>query len=125
MFYVISPPDHSDWQFPRDRLIERLQHDWAGATIRGPDGNEATRDVVWSYASPEGQLEGSQDRAGRVQYLNGPVSLIAEYALWWRHQVAEEQPLILYDESYTTVIPLTEGLSKEQVISALQGSPAV
>lgn len=119
MFYIVSPPDQTDWHIDRDELIELLRRDWPHMTISWPHQSLAARDVIWVLSDSEGDLEGSQDREGKAQYLDGPLTAIARYAAWWRGQVSADQPLILYDESYTTVVPLEAGITPDTVLDRL------
>jgi hypothetical protein len=118
MLYVVSPPDRTDWQFERGSLITLLQRDWPGIVVGGPR-DEADRDVVWTYRDPYGEIDGSQNRAGQAQYLEGPLPLVARFAAWLRRQVPAEQPLMLYDESYSTVIPLSPQIDEHQILERL------
>ena len=120
MFYVVSPPDRTDYQFERGRLITLLQRDWPGIVVGGPR-DQADRDVVWTYRDPDGEIDGSQNRAGQAQYLEGPLPLVARFAAWLRRQVPAEQPLMLYDESYSTVIPLAPHIDEQQILQRLSG----
>jgi len=121
MFYVICPPRRTDWHFDRELLIERLIADWPGVQIGGPEAALSSRDVVWSYSSDAGVLEGSQDRAGRAHYLDGPVSLVARYAAWWRGQVPPDQPLMLCDDGYNVRVNLDPDVTPERISEQLQG----
>ena len=121
MFYVVSPPDRTDWQFERGSLITMLQRDWPGIVVSGPRA-QADRDVVWTYRDQAGEIEGSQNRAGQAQYLEGPLPLVARFAAWLRRQVPAEQPLMLYDESYSTVIPLSPHIDDQQILRQLSSA---
>ena len=117
MFYVVSPPDETEWCVERSTLVGLLERDWPGVVLEV--GGDSTRDVVWRLATPDGEFEGSQDRAGHAQYLSGPTTTLARYAHWWRQQVPADQALVLYDESYSTVIPLDPGLSEADLSAQL------
>lgn len=119
MFYVISAPVASDLLVERDTLVQWLAQGWPGVVIEF-DRSLPTRDVVWRIAMPEGELEGSQDREGEAQYLDGPIATVVRYAQWLRQQVPESQALVLYDETYSTVIPLDPGTAEEDLLVALR-----
>lgn len=119
MFYVISPPGASDWSVDRDVLVQLLEQSWPDIAVE-LDSSLPTRDVAWRIAMPEGDLEGSQDREGQAQYLNGPVASLASYARWWRQQVPDAQALVLYDESYSSVVPLDPGVEEEDLVRSLE-----
>lgn len=118
MFYVISPPEATDWSVDQQTVVGLLQRGWPGIAVE-VDGGLPTRDVVWQITLPEGELEGSQDREGQAHYLNGPIETLARYAAWWRAQVPPTQPLVLYDETYTTVVPVNPGMTAEDILAAL------
>jgi hypothetical protein len=117
VFYVISPPNRTDWRFDRDVLRQRLVASWPGVQIAYEGDRHPARDIVWTYWSDGDELTGQQDTAGQAQYLRGPLELVAEYAAWWRSQVDIDQQLILYDESYATVVPLLPGIDASQIVS--------
>jgi hypothetical protein len=118
VFYAISPPEETAWHVPRLELVDRLARDWPDARVFGPDIGES-RDVVWEIRRDGEVLEGSQDLAGQAQYLTGPVEIVAAYAAWWRGQVAEAQPLVLYDEGYSFVIELPFGIRTADILRQL------
>ena len=80
------------------------------------------RDVVWEYNRSDSYIEGSQDRAGQTQYLDGTPDMLAKYAVWWRRQVDPKQDLIFYNDGYTVVVPLTNDTTEETILKALHDS---
>jgi hypothetical protein len=119
VFYMISPPSETDWQFPRENLIQLLSAEWPNTEITGPEEGVRAADVVWRHDALEGALVGAQDVPGQAISLSGPLILVARFAAWWRTKVAASQELIFYDEGFTTVISLKSGLSESDLLSAL------
>jgi hypothetical protein len=118
--WLLSPPEETDWHVTRDELTELLRRDWPGAEVRIADDNaRSTRDVVWRLQVSGGELEGSQDRAGQAQYLDGPIDTVARFTAWWRRQVPSTQPLILCDETYSTVVNIQPNMSDREILAAL------
>ena len=120
MFYVMSPPEETDWHVGRDELVAMLEREWPGIEIKLSDASApSARDVVWHLRFLEGELDGSQDRAGQAHYLEGPPTVIARFASWWRSHVPTQQPLILTDESYSTVVNLNPGVTEQDIVDRL------
>lgn len=119
MFYVVSPPDKTAWSFESARLKKLLERDWPGVEVASKGGLHPALEVTWRVHKNGDELDGSQDRAGQAQYLEGPLELIAKYAAWLRAHVDASQPLVLYDESYTKVVPLTPGIREDELLERL------
>lgn len=66
-------------------------------------------------------IEVSQKSAAPLQalHLDGPLTGLAPYAAWWRAWVPAAQPLIFYDEAYSTVIDLQPGIRSENILAEL------
>lgn len=122
VFWLISPTEKTAWRIDRDWLIEILKRDWPGISVSGPDPGLATRDVIWEVRASDGTLEGSQDREGRAQYLDGPTAIVSRYAAWLRAQVSRDHALSLYDEGYNTLVPLIAGISVDEVEARIGGA---
>jgi hypothetical protein len=60
-----------------------------------------------------------QQSNGQAQEIDGDPAAVAEYAVWWRGQVAAEEPLILYDEGYNTVVELIPGMHAPDVLAKM------
>ena len=121
MFYVISPPERTEWRLDQDVFVRSLLSDWPGITIHPPEPDSPTRSVVWSMEDPEGGskwLEGSLDREGQAHYLRGDLGLSAEFAQWLRREVDRKQPLVFSDEAFTHVISLTAEGSAAAIVDA-------
>jgi hypothetical protein len=115
--FLITPPRATEWSVSRDDLVRLLTGRWPDAEL----GFEelVTRDVVWTRRTSDGELEGSQDVAGQVHYLDGPLPAVAEHAVWWRSRVPAEQELVLCDEGYNVVVALESGSRAEDLLEAL------
>ena len=120
MFYVVTPPADTSWHVDRQTLVKLLRSGWPDIDVRLAEaGSPAARDVVWRVRVGSDEMEGSQDRAGQAHYLEGPPEAVAQFAAWWRRQVPEQQPLILCDESYSTVVHLDSDVSERELARAL------
>jgi hypothetical protein len=120
VIWLLTPPEETDWHVTRDELTELLRRDWPGAEVRITDYNApSARDVVWRLQVSGGELEGSQDRAGQAQYLDGPIGAVARFTAWLRRQVPSTQPLILCDESYSTVVNIQPNVSDREILAAI------
>ena len=121
MFYLISPPETTDWGLDQDAFSQDLVSEWPAVRLSPPEPDSPTRSVVWAIDDPEGGsrwLEGSLDRAGQAHYLRGDLALAAEFAGWLRRKVDPRQPLVFSDEAFTHVIELVDDGSAESIIQA-------
>lgn len=116
--FLITPPEATAWSVSRDELVRLLSDEWPGVTVGFED--LPTRDVVWIRETSDGQLEGSQDTAGQIHYLDGPLSAVAEHAVWWRSKVPKAQELVLCDEGYNIALSLENWFTKPDVLEALE-----
>lgn len=116
----MSPPGETDWRVSRDELAAMLKREWPSAEVKLTDPSApSARDVVWHLQFSDGELDGSQDRAGQAHYLEGPLTAIARFASWWRSRVPACQPLILYDESCSTTVNLVPGITEQDILVGL------
>lgn len=125
MFYVISPPESTDWHLDHDAFARDLVSDWPNARISTPEPDSPTRSVVWSIEDPQGGshwLEGSLDREGQAHYVRGDLTLAAKFANWLRRKVDPAQPLVFSDEAFTHVIPLSDDDSAARIVQAYASS---
>lgn len=121
MFYVISPPESTDWHLDHDAFARDLVSEWPRAKISSPEPDAPTRSLVWSIEDPEGGsnwLEGTLDRAGQAHFLRGDLTLAAEFAHWLRQKVDPAQRLVFFDEAFTHVIPLSDDDSAARIVRA-------
>lgn len=119
MFYVISPPDTTDWHLDGDAFSRDLVERWPNVTFHPPEPDYPTRLVVWSIPDPEGGdrwLDGSLDHAGQAHYLRGNLVLAAEYAGWLRRKIPGGQPLVFTDETFTNVVELIDDGSAVSIL---------
>lgn len=122
MFYMITPPNETEWCVSRAELLSLLRRNWPESETRVRDDPLLPAgDVEWKIVVDGQELEGSQDRSGQTQYLNGAIQVVASYALWWRQQVPPTQELIICDEAYSSVLTLSNDVSEAEIVSAFDG----
>ena len=63
-----------------------------------------------------GSLSLALSRDGQAVVLEGDIEDCAEVALWLRHIVPEDQPLLFYDEGYGAEVSLMTRTSKEEIV---------
>ena len=121
MFYVISPPDATDWHLDHDVFSQDLRSAWPSVRIHPPEPESPTRAVIWSIDAEDPQaparwLEGSLDRSGQAFYLRGDLGLAADFAQWIRRNVDPRQSLVFCDEAFTHTIDLVDDMSAENIV---------
>jgi len=121
MTFLISPLAATGWKVGRDELIELLKRDWSVIEIINPSSPTPDRELAWVLDTGVGRLEGEQQENGQAQVLSGGPQAIARYATWWRTQVASDQELALYDETFSTVISLEQPLPEDEIARLLAG----
>jgi hypothetical protein len=122
--YLISPQEETPWRMSRpdvDQLLKRL---WPSVVISTPaaDPPEARRAMVWKVTDgPHGWFGGSLQDSGQFLVIEiGDYEDIARLAFHVKQELGPKQALLLYDESYSDVIPL-EDKSEEEILRALEG----
>ncbi|WP_152991413.1 hypothetical protein [Frankia sp. R43] len=92
------------WHLERDALARALASDWPQAQVKlaspGTIGSEV-RDVEWVYRSELGELEGYAHANGKGIYLEGPIEVVADFVVWYRRLVPDEEKIIFCDDSYS------------------------
>ena len=63
------------------------------------------------------RVDGYLDQRGQAVVIEGSPRGAAEVAAWFRRQVPTPQPLVFYDESYTSSVDLTEGLDPGETVA--------
>lgn len=94
--------------------------DWPLATIRHnelPAGAEV-RDGEWAVPYGDEEMEGHSHVDGTCIYLGGPISLVADFALWYRALVREDIDVVFCDESYSFDVPLDGSQTRDELIEA-------
>jgi hypothetical protein len=92
------------WRLERDDLVRALASDWpqAEVSVAHPDSPGAeVRAVEWIVRSEHGMLEGYAHSNGQCVYLEGPIELVADFAVWYRRLLPADLQVIFCDESYS------------------------
>ncbi len=112
-FFVISPPSESTWVATPSDVDAWVRQSWPEAVSQ--QETSAVRSIVWMWPD---HSEAYIDAAGQAIYIEAPAPTIARFASAFTAQFAGSQPLVLYDESYTTVDPLN-GTTEDAIRQAL------
>jgi hypothetical protein len=92
-----------------------LERDWPTVEIRERQGSHESRDVVWTYAEDDQELEGYSHVNGTCIYLDSPLGLAAKFALWFRSLVPEDINLVFCDDGYNFDGSIEAGMSIDDV----------
>ncbi len=83
--------------------------------VANPDSHHV---VEWRINLDGQLLEGSLDRGGQAIHIDADVFRSAQFALWFRTIVPPQQPLVFYDEGYSSDVSLTEATRLSEVVQA-------
>jgi hypothetical protein len=96
--------EDATWHVERSALIGSLARDWPDADVQVGASDAApsdeARDVVWTYTDDGGAVEGYSHADGTCIYLEGPIELVARFAIWYRGLVPERIRLVFCDDGY-------------------------
>jgi len=120
--FLVSPSSETAWQLDPGEFARRLQERWPAAQVReaAPDSLAALSFSlpIGGNHSPHGDLM----RDGQVVGLEGGLAESAEVASWVREVVAAEQKLIFPDQGYSFSVPLTEGITRDEIVAAVEAA---
>jgi len=112
-FFVISAPSETTWTAAPGDVDSWVRQTWPEVVSH----RESTkvRSIVWEWPD---RSEAYIEAAGQAIYIEALAPMIARFAAAFTERFARSQSLILYDEGYTTVVPLN-GATEETVRQAL------
>jgi len=115
--FLISPPEKpSTWSIDLSMFVAQILDRWPDAPVRRIDSPENFHAVESEIAMEHGPVWLALSRDGLIVILEGDIEDCAELALWVRQFVAEDQPLLFYDEGYGADVSLTTRTSKEEIV---------
>ncbi|MGQ5226618.1 hypothetical protein ACW69C_03905 [Streptomyces sp. MN3] len=106
----------------RDSLVQALRTDWPEAEVSVSSGDSPgreVRDVAWVYREAGSELEGRSHIDGTCLYLEGPLHLAVQFAVWYRRLVPQAEELIFCDDTYSFAVPVAVGTTPESVEAAV------
>ena len=122
--FLVSPPRETSWRMAPDDFAARMQDRWPDADVRilsEPDAWAALRFEVQPGDSMP-TVDGHLAHDGQVVGLDGDVPETAAIAAWLREIVPEEQELIYWDQGYEVDVPLTEGITPDDIVAAVEAA---
>ena len=111
--YVTPPTEAACWSQPIEAFERHLRSRWPDARIRPL--NDEDRALTWKVPMTHNVLVGEVDRNGTTIVLDGDFHDCIEVAIWFRALVPEVQPLIFFDEVYTTHVELRRGMTPNEI----------
>jgi hypothetical protein len=118
--WAISPTTETDWQLDPDDFARRLLDHWPEAVAEPSDRSK--RAIEFTVPVGDGsQVEGYLAKSGKAVWFDGDVAPAAEVAAWLREQVPADQELSFYDQAYEVVVPLTPGVTPDEIVAAATG----
>jgi hypothetical protein len=107
MEYLITPPSVTNWKINQADFIESLKQQWSNIELNLISNSEDFYSLEWIINFPNNQrLDGAlhQDKQGIS--LDGDLETCANFAIWFRSLIPENQSLIFYDQGYNFDIQL-------------------
>jgi hypothetical protein len=117
--FLVSPPAETAWQFDADDFEARLRERWPEAEVS--DLEDITARALRRFEIP---LSGPVELVGhlmadrQVLGLEGTLEDSAAVAEWARSIVPAGQQLIFLDQGYSFHVPLTEGITRDEIVAA-------
>jgi hypothetical protein len=120
--FLVSPPAQTDWRFDADDFAARLAEHWPDAEIVDVSHLDIGAHLRFELVPLEGgyPLLGHLAGDGQVIGLEGGLEESAAVAEWARAVVPREQELIFWDQGYSFDVRLTEGITREQIVAAVE-----
>ncbi|MFF4225209.1 hypothetical protein ACFYZH_20445 [Streptomyces abikoensis] len=112
--------ESDSWRLESEELAQALAHDWPDAQVEIADPGSAgseVRAVEWQYPSESGDLEGYSHADGKCIYLEGPISVVADFVVWYRGLVDADVQVVFCDDAYSFDGIVPAGATKEEVLS--------
>jgi hypothetical protein len=115
-FSIIRAPKKTNWSISAEEVVEAMKKRWPDAAIKPIDDHPFRMDftVMIDGLSVLGSLRDIGPSLP-VWCPFGPE--LAQFALWFRTLVPPEQPLILTDDGYNYVIPLTPHTTIDDIVT--------
>jgi hypothetical protein len=115
-FCIIRAPKKTNWSITAEEVIDAMKRKWPDAGIRTTEGGRFCVDftVVVDGLSVLGSL---RDVGSSLPLWCPFGPELAKFALWFRSLVPLEQPLVLTDDGYNYVIPLTPRTTIEDIVT--------
>jgi hypothetical protein len=118
--WAISPTTETDWQLDPDDFARRLLDHWPEAVAEPSDRSK--RAIEFTVPVGDGsQVEGYLANSRKAVWFDGDVAPAAAVAAWLREQVPADQELSFYDQAYEVVVPLTPGVTPDEIVAAATG----
>lgn len=118
MSYFISQPSDRGWRISPELLLPKLRQHWPDVAVKDVRDPERRYSYEWVISSGDGHLEGMLSKKETAVVLEGSPDAVAEFATWFEAEFSPpDRSLILYDESFERVIPLS-GHTPAAVIAA-------
>jgi hypothetical protein len=116
-YLVFFETPDGGWRVPRTTLMTRLASDWPGATLvpAAEMGVTSMRDVGWTYAEDDADIEGWSAASGSGISLEGDDDLAARFAAWYRELVPDHITVRFSDAMYSFDLVIPGGASADEV----------
>jgi hypothetical protein len=118
--FLVTPPAETEWRFDPHEFASRLAERWPDAEIADVSHLDIGSQVRFKMAPYEGAYSvlGHLADGGQRIGLEGGLEESAAVAEWARGVVPLEQELIFWDQGYSFDVPLTEGITRDEIVAA-------
>ena len=123
MKIFISPPRETDWRLDTDEVASAVKQAWPSVALELVQNPQSSNALVFSMEQEGRSLVGSFARDGQTVHLDGEVMDCAHFALWFRARLAELEPLIFYDEAFSTDVVLAKDTTVHELVQPFLAEP--
>jgi hypothetical protein len=119
--FLVSPSAETSWRLEPGEFAQRVHERWPGARVSILDKPDAWAAVRFAIPFEGGtELDGHLANDGQALGFDGDLPESATVAVWVRELVPPEQELLFYDQGYEVDVPLTEGITRDEIVAAVE-----
>jgi hypothetical protein len=121
--FIVSPPEPTDWKLTPDGLADLILSRWPDAEVGRREFPASHEALAFRLRVAENEIEGWLADSGQSLHLDAAaVEDVARFVLWLRTQVPPEQPLLLYDQGFSSQVPLAgdEALTERDLVKRFE-----
>lgn len=117
MVYLVAF-DSKTWHVDPEVLRAALRQEWPATVMQSatPHIESDVRDVHWQYAADGDVLDAYTHKDGACLYLDGGISLVAKFAVWYRKLVPADIDVIFCNDSYSFDCVVTPDSTESDLI---------
>jgi hypothetical protein len=117
--FLVSPSKETSWRLEPREFAERVHERWPEARVSILDEPDAWAAMRFAIPFDDGvELDAHLANDGQVVGFDGDLRESAAVAAWVRELVPADQELLFYDEGFAVDVPLTAGITRDEIVAA-------